>query len=72
MLPQTLEKLGPAFIYYREGPLYFVAEDMETNTHKTFSVSRLESAELLDEKYSAPPVDAKEYFSDAFGVFKGG
>ena len=64
--------LGPAFLYYKEGSLYLVAEDMESNTHKTFSVTRIKAATLMEDVYDKPPVTPDEYFANSFGVFRGG
>jgi predicted DNA-binding transcriptional regulator YafY len=64
--------VGPHFLYFAKGSLYFVAEDMKDNVVKVFSVPRIASASLLDEEYTGEATDPKSLFASAFGVFKGG
>lgn len=64
-------KLGPYFLYFAKGSFYFVAEDLEAGIPKTFSVSRILEAELLDEVFEKEMIQPSDYFSDSFGVFRG-
>lgn len=65
-------KLGPHAIYFDRGTFYLLAEDMESQTIKTFAVPRFKSAAMLDVQFSSSPVDPKLFFQNNFGVFSGG
>ena len=62
--------LGPQFLYFSKGALYLVAEDLESNTNKVFSLTRINTAEMLDEEYTGEQVDVSKYFDGSFGVFQ--
>src|SRR5205823_1360553 len=67
-------RLGPHGLYFAQGSLYLLAEDLEAQQEspKVFSVSRMREAEMLDEEYNATPLDPETYFKDTFGIFKAG
>lgn len=62
--------LGPHFLYFARGTIYLVAEDMETNEVKIFSLPRMSDAHMLDAAYKSPRVDPEKYFESAFGVYR--
>lgn len=66
-----VRKVGPQFIYFSKGSFYLVAHDSEAATNKTFSLSRVKSAELLDECFEGDLVDPSGYFAHSFGIFRG-
>ena len=68
---KKIRKVGPLFIYFSKGAFYLVARDLDGNCNKTFSLSRISSAELLDEPYEGDDVDPSEYFAHSFGIFRG-
>ncbi len=63
-------RLGPHFLYFSKGAIYLVAEDLEENKLKTFSVARASGAEMSDEAYDRPQTNPDEYFRGSFGVYK--
>ena len=67
-----VRRLGPQFLYFAQGSIYLVAEDLEVGTVKVFSVPRMSEAVRLDDEYSGKPVDPNSFFENAFGVFQGG
>jgi proteasome accessory factor B len=62
--------VGPEFLYFAKGGLYFIARDLETARIKTFSCARIESAVMLDTSYDASPTDPGQFFSGSFGVYR--
>ncbi len=67
----TERRVGPQFLYYSKGALYFVAEDRGDGVIKHFSVARIQKATLLEEPYDAAIQDPKTYFAGSFGVYRG-
>lgn len=65
-------KLGPQFIYFTQGSIYLVAEDLETRTIKIFSLPRMSDPKRLDEEYLVKSVDPNRFFENTFGVFHSG
>lgn len=65
-------RLGPHFLYFAQGSIYLVAEDLETKTVKVFSVPRMSDPQRLDDEYLGKSVDPNQFFENAFGVFQGG
>lgn len=63
--------VGPHFLYFAKGSLYFVGEDLGDKIVKVFSVARVHSAEMLETPYTTAPVDPERYFASAFGVYHG-
>jgi predicted DNA-binding transcriptional regulator YafY len=63
--------LGPHFLYFAKGSLYLVAEDRGDKQVKIFSVPRIQQAAMLDEEYQGQVVDPEQYFSSAFGIYRG-
>jgi predicted DNA-binding transcriptional regulator YafY len=62
--------LGPHFLYFSKGAIYLVAEDLEDQALKTYSVARASGAEMTDEPYDRPQTKPEEYFKGSFGVYK--
>jgi proteasome accessory factor B len=63
--------LGPHFLYFAKGSLYLVAEDTGDGVIKIFSVPRMSEVRMLDQEYKTELVDPEEYFSSAFGIYRG-
>ena len=61
--------VGPKFLYFAQGSLYLVAEEIETQIMKTFSVPRINNAEMLDIPYEGEEVDPDIYFGNSFGIY---
>lgn len=64
--------LGPHFLYFSQGSLYLIAEDLGDGKLKTFALPRILSATMMDEPYTAPAVEPEKLFSSSFGIFRGG
>lgn len=69
---QDARRVGPHFLYFAKGSLYLIAEDLNDRVVKTFALSRVKSAQLLDEPYEGEVTDPEAYFSTSFGVYRGG
>jgi predicted DNA-binding transcriptional regulator YafY len=67
----TTKVVGPQFLYFAKGSLYFVAEDLKSKMLKTYSVPRIEAARLLADLYESDVVQPDAYFAGSFGVFRG-
>lgn len=67
----TLRKVGPHFLYFAKGSLYLVAEDLDDQIVKVFSIARMQTAEMLEAAYLADPVDPEQYFASSFGIYHG-
>lgn len=65
-------RLGPHYLYLARGSLYFVAEDLEDNTVKVFSVPRMSNPVMLDATYEGRIIEPDEFFESAFGVYRAG
>lgn len=68
---KKIRKVGPQFIYFSKGTFYLVARDPHAQQNKIFSLSRVYSAELLDEPFEGEQIDPAEYYAHSFGVFRG-
>jgi len=62
-------KLGPHFLYYTKGGIYLVAEDLDTQQVKTYSLPRFQSVEMDQAAYDKAPIDPTDFFASSFGVF---
>ena len=69
---ESVRKLGPHYLYYANGGLYLVAEDMRDHKTKVFALPRMKSAELLGEVYKGKIQTPEDFFEGALSVFKGG
>ncbi len=63
--------VGPQYLYFAKGSLYFVAEDLGDSIVKVFSVPRIQAAAMTEQEYAKDPVDPEEFFGNSFGVFRG-
>ena len=61
--------VGPKFMYFAQASLYLVAEEMESGITKTFSLPRVNRAEMLDTPYDGEETDPDQYFGKSFGVY---
>lgn len=64
-------ELGPITLYFGQGGYYLIALDKESEQVKTFALSRMSHAQMLDKIFDKPDFNIDEYFSDGFGVYKG-
>lgn len=64
--------LGPQFIYFAQGSVYLVAEDLEVGKVKVFSLPRMRDPRMSSEEYAGSRVDPEEFFASAFSIFQGG
>lgn len=67
---KSTRRLGPHFLYFAQGSMYVVAEDLEDNQIKVFGCARMKDAHMLDEQYAGSIVDPAEYFAHTFGVYQ--
>ncbi len=63
-------EVGPHYLYVAKGSLYLVAEDLEDNMVKIFSVPRIHSAEMTDKPYAGEKLEPEKFFGQSFGVFR--
>ncbi|MCB0367668.1 MAG: transcriptional regulator [Bdellovibrionales bacterium] len=68
---RSKRRLGPMFLYFKQGALYFVAKDLGDGKTKSFAVPRIHEATMTDEPYEGEVVDPEEHFKDSFGIFRG-
>ena len=61
--------LGPHFLYFGKGSLYLVAKDFSDGIDKTFSLPRVNQAQMLDEEFESKNINPDTYFDSAFGVY---
>lgn len=61
--------LGPKFMYFAQSSLYLVAEEIESGVTKTFSLPRVNAAEMMDDPYDGEETDPDQYFGKSFGVY---
>jgi len=64
-------RLGPHFLYFAQGALYLVAEDLATSETKVYAMARMHAAQMTDEPFSGTAPSASDFFGGAFGVFRG-
>lgn len=67
---KSTRRLGPHFLYFAQGSMYVVAEDLADKQIKVFGCARMSDAHMLDEVYSGQIVDPSEYFAHTFGVYR--
>ena len=68
---RTSRHLGPHYLFFSKGALYLLARDTEDNKLKSFALTRMQDARMLDEPFDEKPVDPAERFAGAFGVYHG-
>jgi predicted DNA-binding transcriptional regulator YafY len=68
---KDIRRVGPHFLYFAKGSLYLIAEELNEGIVKTFALSRIKSAQLLDEPYEGQRTDPETYFSKSFGIYRG-
>jgi predicted DNA-binding transcriptional regulator YafY len=65
--------VGPEKIFFADSNFYLVAVDQKDQKLKTYSLSRVRHAEMLDEVYhSKKSVKLDEYFKESFGILNMG
>jgi predicted DNA-binding transcriptional regulator YafY len=68
---ESQRKLGPHYLYYAQGGLYLVAEDLADQKVKVFAVPRFKSANLLDEPYEGKISSPEELFDGGMAIYNG-
>ncbi|NDD92074.1 transcriptional regulator [bacterium] len=63
-------RLGPHFMYFSKGALYLVAEDLDEEVLKTYSMARASDALVTEEAYDREQENPEEYFRASFGVYR--
>lgn len=63
--------VGPHYLYFAKGALYFVGEDLGDQIIKVFSVPRIQAASLTEDAYAKDPTSPEEFFGSSFGIFRG-
>lgn len=64
-----LRTLEPIHVTSLGGEWYLIARRKGESALQHFALSRVQSAELLQERFEPPPFDPKEYFKDRFDRF---
>lgn len=65
-------EVHPLGITHHRSSLYLVAHSVDHGEVRLFKLDRLEGVERLELRFTSPTnFDLREYFSDAFGVFRG-
>lgn len=84
---ENIRRLGPHYLYYANGGLYLVAEDLTRSASasgntippvpgndgkvKVFAVPRFRSAQMLPDPYEGKIVTPEEFFSGTLNVYNG-
>ena len=68
----TEKTVGPEKIIFMDSNAYLLAYDLEKKDHRTYAMTRISEAEMLDEEYIALLTDPEKYFSNAMGVLNSG
>ncbi len=63
-------KVGPHYLYFFQGTFYLVAEDLEDQVVKVFSLARVYQADMLDEPYNGEITRPEQFFQHSIGVFR--
>ncbi|MBK7962518.1 MAG: WYL domain-containing protein [Bdellovibrionales bacterium] len=61
-------RLGPETLYFANGGAYLIALDLADKKIKTYSLSRIFSANYTEEEYISPGFDLTEFMKSNFGV----
>ena len=64
--------VGPEKIYFADSGAYLIAVDQNDNTTKTYSLSRIQSVEMLETAYTPNELNLDDYFKNSFGVLNSG
>ncbi len=73
--PARTRRVGPHFLYFSQGALYLVADDLDdpgNATSKTFSLARMSRVERLDDAYEGRRPTPDEVFGSSFGIYRAG
>jgi predicted DNA-binding transcriptional regulator YafY len=76
---ESVRRLGPHYLYYAQGGLYLVAEELPQNRGETersgrvkaFALPRFRNAAMLDEAYEGRIVTPREFLNGALKGFNG-
>ena len=68
---EKTRKLGPHYLYYAQGGLYLVAEDLADQKVKVFALPRFKSAIMLDEPYNGKISTPDEFFDGGMAIYNG-
>jgi predicted DNA-binding transcriptional regulator YafY len=61
-------KLGPETLYFANGGAYLIAKDLADDKIKTYSLSRIFSANYTEDEYISKGFDLTEFMKSNFGV----
>jgi predicted DNA-binding transcriptional regulator YafY len=65
-----VRRLGPQFLYFAQGSIYLVAEDLENGQVKVFSLPRMSQPRMLDEEYKGVRINPESFFENSLGIFR--
>jgi predicted DNA-binding transcriptional regulator YafY len=68
---ESKRKLGPHYLYYAQGGLYLVAEDLKDKKVKVFAVPRFKNAEMMDEEYKGAVSSPEALFAGGMAIYNG-
>ena len=64
--------LGPEGLFFADSGVYLIALDLETNTHKTYSLSRITSVVRTEDHFETKNFSLKNYLKDGIGIMSAG
>ncbi len=64
-------KLGPHYLYYAQGGLYLVAEDLDDRKVKVFALPRFRNAMMLDQPYLGKVSTPESFFNGGMAIYNG-
>lgn len=65
-------RVGPECLYFADSGAYLVAKDLEKDEFRVFAMARIHGVELLNEAYESSIVSPESFFSESFGLLRGG
>ena len=68
----TKRKVGPTNLYFADSGAYLIAIDTGDQKTKTFAMTRIKHAVMLDEEFDSHGFDPVTFLGASFGVFVGG
>lgn len=69
--PISERTIGPHGLYYSQGSMYLIAEDLKDNKVKTFSIARMKEACMTKELYSPKNKNMNGFLENSFGIYQG-
>lgn len=65
-------RVGPSTIYFADAGAYLIAQDFNSGSYKTYAISRIHSAVMLDAPFDSDDVSAHELLKDGVGILGSG